>query len=76
MKTLLKFTSGLLLGAAVGAGAYLLTTKESDNDLIREIKNSVNRALEEGKRSAEERRRLLEMELGFAVDDKPGELTQ
>jgi len=68
MKTLLKLTSGLLLGAAVGAGAYLLATKEGDSELVREIKESVNRALEEGKRAAEEQRRLLEMELGFSVD--------
>ena len=76
MKTLLKFTSGLLLGAAVGAGAYLLATKESDSDLVRELKNSVRQALEEGKRAAEEQRRLLETELGFAVEEEPGNLLQ
>ncbi len=71
MKTLLKFVGGLALGATLGAGVYLLVTKESNEGIIRDIKEGINRAIEEGKRSAEERRKQLEQELGFPIDDEP-----
>jgi len=67
MSTVLKFVGGVALGAALGAGIYLLVTKESEQGIVHDIKESLNRAIEEGKRSAEERRRQLELELGFSV---------
>ena len=70
MNTFLKFAGGLVLGAALGAGAYLIVTKDSEEGLVADIKQSIQRAIEEGKRSAEERRKQLEMELGFSVDDE------
>jgi hypothetical protein len=71
MNTFLKFIGGLALGAAIGAGVYMLVTKESEEGVIHDIKESFNRAIEEGKRSAEERRKQLEQELGFSVEDEP-----
>ena len=71
MKTFLKFTGGLALGAAIGAGLYLLFTKDDEAGVIRDIKESFSRAIEEGKRAAEERRMQLEAELGFSTDDEP-----
>jgi len=65
MKTLLKFVGGLALGATLGAGVYLLVTKESNEGIIRDIKEGINRAI------AEERRKQLEQELGFPIDDEP-----
>ena len=71
MNTALKFIGGLALGAAIGAGVYILVTKDSEEGIVADIKTTINRAIEEGKRSAEERRRQLEQELGFSVDDEP-----
>lgn len=71
MNTFLKFVGGLALGAALGAGAYIVLTRDSEEGVIRDIKESFNKALEEGKRAAEERRRQLEAELGFSIDDEP-----
>ena len=74
MKTFLKFTGGLVLGAAIGAGIYILLTKESEEGIVHDIKESFNRAIEEGRRAAEERRKQLEAELGFSTDDEPADL--
>jgi hypothetical protein len=71
MSSLLKFVGGIALGVAIGAGVYILATKESDEGVIHDIKETINKAIEEGKRSAEERRKQLEQELGFSVDDEP-----
>jgi hypothetical protein len=71
MNTTLKFAGGLLLGAALGAGLYLLVTKDSEEGIIHDIKQTINQAIEAGKLSAEERRRQLEQELGFSIDDEP-----
>ena len=71
MSSLLKFVGGIALGVAIGAGVYILATKESEEGVIHDIKETINRAIEEGKRSAEERRMQLEQELGFSVDDEP-----
>jgi hypothetical protein len=74
MSTILKFVGGVALGVALGAGVYLLVTKESEEGIVHDIKESINRAIEEGKRSAEERRRQLEQELGFSVSSDIPEL--
>lgn len=70
MSSLLKFAGGLALGAAIGAGAYLLVTKEQDKGFLQDVKGIVNQAIEEGKRAAEEQRRQLEQELGFSLTDE------
>lgn len=67
MNTFLKFTTGIMLGAAIGAGVYVLLSKESDEGVIYDIKKSINSAIEEGRRAAEERRKQLEQELGFSI---------
>lgn len=74
MSTILKFVGGAALGVALGAGVYLLATKESEHGVVHDIKESINKAIEEGKRSAAERRRQLEQELGFSVSSDVSEL--
>ncbi|GEM_PF-3270663 len=74
MSTILKFVGGVALGVALGAGVYLLATKESEQGIVHDIKENINRAIEEGKRSAEEKRQQLEQELGFSVSSDAPEL--
>jgi hypothetical protein len=69
MNTALKLVGGLVLGAAIGAGVYILITKDSDEGILADLKNTINQAIEEGRRSAEERRMQLEQELGFSLED-------
>jgi hypothetical protein len=69
MNTALKLAGGLVLGAAIGAGVYILITKDSDEGILADLKNTINQAIEEGRRSAEERRLQLEQELGFSLED-------
>lgn len=64
MKGLLKFIGGLALGAAVGAGAYLVLTNEDEEGVIHDLKMLVNEVLEAGKEAAQTRRAELERELG------------
>ena len=71
MNTALKLVGGLVLGAAIGAGVYILITKDSEEGIVHDIKQTINQAIEAGKLSAEERRRQLEQELGFPVTDEP-----
>ena len=71
MSGCLKFIGGVTLGAIIGAGLYLIITQDdSEEGLVHELKVGVNRALEEGKRAAQEQRRLLEQELGFSLSDE------
>jgi len=65
MSKLLKFLGGVALGAAIGAGVYLVLTQEDENGLLSDVKSIVEKALEEGKQAAQEQRRLLEQELRF-----------
>jgi len=74
MSSIFKFVAGATLGVAIGAGLYILVTKESEEGLIHDIKGSINNAIEEGKRASEDRRRQLEQELGFKLTDKTGTL--
>ncbi len=67
--TLVKFFGGVALGAAVGAGIYLVLSSEDEEGVIHGVKETVNRAIEEGRRAAEQRRRELELELGFALEE-------
>ncbi len=72
--TFLKFTGGVILGAAIGVGIYLVVTSDSEEGVIHGVKETINRALEEGRRAAEQRRLELERELGFSLDEEPLEL--
>ncbi len=67
--TFLKFTAGVALGAAIGVGVYLVVTSDSEEGVIHGVKETINRALEEGRRAAEQRRLELERELGFPLSD-------
>ena len=67
--TFLKFTAGVVVGAAIGVGIYLVATSDSEEGVIHGIKESINHALEEGRRAAEQRRLELERELGFPLSD-------
>ncbi len=67
--TLVKFFGGVALGAAVGAGIYLVLSSEDEEGVIHGVKETVNRAIEEGRRAAEQRRRELELELGFTLEE-------
>ncbi len=69
MSSLLKFVGGVALGATLGVSAYLFATQEGDEGFVQELKRSLNQAIEEGKRSAGERRRQLELELGYSLTD-------
>lgn len=63
MKTLLNFVAGVVLGALVGAGAALLLTPESGEKLRRDLRREVDDILDEGRRSARQRRSELEEQL-------------
>ena len=69
MSSLLKFVGGVALGTVIGAGAYLFATQETEEGLLHDLKLSLNQAIEEGKRTAGERRRQLELELGYSLTD-------
>lgn len=69
MSTILKFVAGATLGVAIGAGIYIFATKESEEGILHDVKESINNAIEEGKRASAERRQQLEQELGFELAD-------
>ncbi len=69
MSGIFKFSAGVALGVVTGVGLYMIATQDSEEGLVHELKKSLNRALEEGKRAAEEQKRQLELELGFSLDD-------
>ncbi|RME46080.1 MAG: hypothetical protein D6791_09175 [Chloroflexi bacterium] len=63
MKGLLQVLGGVTLGAALGAGIYLLLTNEEDEGFLSDLKSLLDEVIEEGKRAAEQRRLELEQEL-------------
>ncbi|HEY52020.1 MAG TPA: glucan biosynthesis protein [Caldilineae bacterium] len=68
MSSLLKFVGGVLLGAALGAGVYVVVTQDNKVGFIDDVKVFVNDVIAEGKQAAEMRRAELQLELG----QKPG----
>ena len=64
MSHLFKFMGGIMLGAAIGAGIYVMLTKEDEISIIGEAKTFADDIMQEGKRAAKERRAELEIELG------------
>lgn len=66
MGKVFRFLGGLLLGAAVGAGATLLLTPQSGAELQTNLRQHINAVIEDGRRAAEERRAELEAQFAQA----------
>ena len=71
MKGLLKLVGGIMIGAAIGAGVYLLMTNESEEGVVADVKSIVNDAIEQGKQAADTRRTELQIELGQMPETAP-----
>ena len=63
MNGLLKLIGGVLLGAAAGAAVYLTLTSDDEEGIVHDMKALVDDVINDGKRSAAERRAELEREL-------------
>lgn len=68
MTALLKFVGGAFIGAALGAGVYVVLTQDSKFGVVDDVKAFVNDIIEEGKQAAEMRRAELQIELGQKPD--------
>ena len=64
MSRLIKFVGGIILGAVLGAGTYMVLTHEDEASIIDDAKAFVDNVIGEGRRAAEDRRTELESELG------------
>ena len=64
MSPIIKFMGGFLLGAALGAGVYVLITRDNEDGIIGSAKTFMNNVVAEGKQAAEMRRTELQIELG------------
>lgn len=64
MKGLFQLITGLAIGAAIGAGIYLVLTQDSDEGFVSDVKKLAQKVVDEGKLAAEQRRQELEVELG------------
>ena len=64
MKGLIKLVTGLAIGAAIGAGLYLILNQDTEEGFVGDMKKLVRQVVEEGKVAAEQRRQELEVELG------------
>lgn len=64
MKGLFQLITGLAIGAAIGAGIYLVLTQDSDEGFVSDVKKLAHKVVDEGKLAAEQRRQELEVELG------------
>lgn len=64
MSPILKFIGGVIGGAALGAGIYVVLTRDNGNGIIDDAKQFLNNAAEQGKQAAEARRTELQTELG------------
>lgn len=65
----LRFSSGLLMGALVGAGLVIFLTPRSGGETRRLIQERIDAILAEGKQAAEERR--LELQSQFEALKQP-----
>jgi hypothetical protein len=63
MSSMLRFFGGVVLGAAVGAGLYVVMTHEGDEGVVADLKAFANNVVEQGRLAASERREELEIEL-------------
>lgn len=66
MGKVFRFLGGLLLGAAAGAGAVLLLTPQSGEELQASARQHLNAVIEAGRRAADERRAELEAQFAQA----------
>lgn len=64
MKGLIKLVTGLAIGAAIGAGLYLILNQDTEEGFVGDMKKLARQVVEEGKVAAEQRRQELEVELG------------
>ncbi len=64
MSPVLKIMGGLILGAALGAGTYILLTQDNDEGIVSGAKAFFNNVVDQGKLAAKERRSELKIELG------------
>ncbi len=64
MSPIIKFMGGFLMGAALGAGVYVLITRDNEDGIIGNAKTFIDKAVAEGKQAAEMRRTELQIELG------------
>ena len=48
MSPILKFIGGVIGGAALGAGIYVILTRDNDNGIIDEAKHFLNNVAEQG----------------------------
>jgi len=64
MSPILKFIGGVFGGAALGAGIYVVLTRDNDNGIIDDAKQFLNNVAEQGKQAAQARRKELQTELG------------
>ncbi len=59
MKDLVSFIGGALLGAVIGAGVVMFTTPKTGDETRRDISDRWQIALEQGRRTANEREQQL-----------------
>lgn len=64
MSPVLKLMGGLILGAALGAGTYILVTQNNEDGIINGAKVFFDNVVDQGKLAAKERRSELKIELG------------
>ncbi len=69
VSTLFKFIGGALLGAALGAGAYVIITQDNRVGFVDDVKAFVDDIIAEGKQAAEARKMELQIELGQSPDE-------
>ncbi len=74
MNKIVNITTGLVLGAVVGAGMVLLLAPQSGEDTRQGIRDRVHEILAEGQHAAETRR--LELADRFETLKQPGGQTQ
>lgn len=68
---ILRFLSGLIVGALVGVVTALLLTPQSGEDFQRQVRERAEQIIEEGRRAAAERRAELEAQFAQAKQAPP-----
>lgn len=67
----IRFLSGAIVGALVGAVIALLLTPQSGEDFQRQMRERAEQIMEEGRRAAAERRAELEAQFAQAKQVPP-----
>ncbi len=68
---IIRFLSGVIAGALVGAVTTLLLTPQSGTDFQRVLRERTEQIIEEGRRAAAERRAELEAQFAQAKQAPP-----